>query len=211
MKFLGFAIRRTLVLIIAAATVPTLASPGAHGLDGEHLDGPANAAGGAAVVPKMEAKSEQFELVATLGGGELSILIDRFETNEPVLNAQVEVESGALKAIAKFHADHGDYAVDDAALLGALRKPGEHPVIVTLVAGQTSDLLEGTLRVRTPVADTGDGHSHGSGEHGAAGVGHDHDVWRGPLLIAAAAVAFGLGGLWWWRRNRRTARIGAAK
>ena len=75
----------------------------------------------------MEAKSETFELVARLGGGELSILIDRFETNEPVLNAQVEVESGKLKAVAKFHADQGDYAVDDAALLGALGQPGAHP------------------------------------------------------------------------------------
>ncbi len=93
------------------------ASPGAHGPNGEHLD--TNQTGSAAVstAPQLDAKSELFELVARLDGGELSILIDNFATNEPVLKADVEVESGSLKAKARFHADLGDYAVDDPAML----------------------------------------------------------------------------------------------
>ena len=41
-------------------------------------------------MPSFEARSEAFELVGRLQGGELSILINRFATNEPVLNATVE-------------------------------------------------------------------------------------------------------------------------
>lgn len=74
-----------------------------------------------------------------LQGGELSILINRFATNEPVLNATVEVETGNLKAPAKFHADMGDYAIDDANMLKALAAPGDHPMVVTVLAG--NDLI----------------------------------------------------------------------
>ena len=98
-------------------------------------------------VPRVEAKSELFELVANLKPGELSILVDRYETNEPVLGAQLEVESGSLKAIAAFRADKGDYVVTDAALLKALAAPGEHALVFTLMAGKDSDLLDGTLLV----------------------------------------------------------------
>jgi hypothetical protein len=197
------------LLLACAASLPALASPGAHGPNGEHLDGPASTAGGGNAAPQMEAKSEQFELVAKLGGGELSILIDRFETNEPVLNATVEVESGPLKAIAKFHADQGVYAVDDPTLLQALRQPGAHPILITLIAGQESDLLEGTLQVATQVAagEAGHGHSHGPG---AAHADESTDVrrgWRRPALLVTGLAVIGIGGLWLLRRNRRRATL----
>jgi hypothetical protein len=198
------------VLLLVAACVPASAGPGAHGPDGEHLDGPAAGPAGSDSTPRMEAKSELFELVARLGGGELSILIDRFETNEPVLNAQVEVESGKLKAAAKFHADQGDYAVDDAALLGALGQPGAHPIVVTLIAGKESDLLEGTLHVTTAVAmQTGQGHSHGPGgahddEHAATAK-----QWRVPALVLAGIVAIGV--LLFFRRKRHATPITESK
>lgn len=132
-----------LIAALAAATVH--ASPGAHGPNGEHLDGPAAASGGA--VPRVEAFSEAFELVGQLSGGELSVLVDRYETNEPVLKGQLEVEYKDLKARATFHADQGDYAIDDPKLLKALSAPGKHALLFTLVAGDDSDLLEGTLEV----------------------------------------------------------------
>lgn len=178
------------VLAAALLAGPALAGPGAHGPNGEHLDAPAQQAGTASA-PKLEAQSELFELVATLAGGELSILVDRYDSNEPVLGASVEVESGALKAQAKFHADHGDYAVDDPALLQALGQAGEHALVFTIVAGQDSDLLEGTLRV------------------GAAQEPHEHTPLFTPrrataagaaVLLAAAAAFFLL--------RRRRARLG---
>ena len=73
------------LLFAFGLALPAAASPGAHGPNGEHLDGPAAAlAGGAA--PRIETFTEAFELVGRLSGGELSVLVDRYETNEPVLN-----------------------------------------------------------------------------------------------------------------------------
>lgn len=93
--------------VLVLAGTPSYAAPGAHGPNGEHLDAPAQAGVNSGPVPSFEARSEAFELVGRLQGGELSILINRFATNEPVLNATVEVETGNLKAPAKFHADMG--------------------------------------------------------------------------------------------------------
>ena len=123
----------------------TWAGPGAHGPNGEHLDGPAMALGGAGL-PRVEAHTELFELVGELGEQELSLLIDRYESNAPVLGAKVTVESGGIEAAATFHADHGDYAVTDERLLALLRQPGEHALVFTVTSGDDSDLLDGTLR-----------------------------------------------------------------
>lgn len=135
-----------------------LAAPGAHGPGGEHLDSGHSPAGSGQGAPRIEASSEAFELVARLHGDALSILVDRYETNEPVLGARVEATLGELKATAKFRADHGDYAVDDPAFLKVLAAPGEHALVFTIVAGQDSDLLDGTLVVAPLAADHG--HSH---------------------------------------------------
>lgn len=184
----------------------TIAAPGAHGPNGEHLDGPTTMRA-ASALPRVEAKSEAFELVAELRAGELAIVVDRFETNEPVLGAKLEVESGTLKAVAAFRAEQGDYAVTDAALLKALAAPGEHGLVFTLVAGNDSDLLDGTLvgipgGMATAAAKDDHGHAHGTDDHGH---GHDHELERA-AWIGAGVVALGLiGGIPWWRQRRREA------
>lgn len=127
------------------------AGPGAHGPNGEHLDGPAVAVGGAGL-PRVEAHTDLFELVGELGDRELSLLIDRYDSNAPVLGAKVTVESGGIEAAATFHADHGDYAVSDERLLALLRQPGEHALVFTVTLGNDSDLLDGTLRRPVTVA-----------------------------------------------------------
>lgn len=160
----------TLFLAAMLAMSPALAGPGAHGPNGEHLDAPT--AGAGAVLPRVETFTEAFELVGQLTKGELSIMIDRYATNEPVLNGVLEVQYKNLKAKATFHADMGDYAVDDPALLAAISKPGAHPLLFTLVAGEESDLLEGTLQV-TQAHDELD---------------HDHAAWSPWLLAAIAAI-----------------------
>jgi hypothetical protein len=160
-----------------------MASPGAHGPNGEHLDGPTQSASGASKAPRMEAKSEAFELVGQLRDDEFSMLINRFETSEPVLDAKVEIETGALKAPAKFHADMGDYAVDDAAFLKALKAPGAHAVVVTIVAGAESDLLEGTL-----TSEGADAHSHEDGH----GHGMPTTAWLVLALVALGLVIYAL-------------------
>lgn len=148
-------------------TAPVSASPGAHGPNGEHLDGPASATGTRDAAPRLEAKSEAFELVGRLQTDEFSMFINRFETSEPVLGAKVEVETGTLKAAAKFHADLGDYAVDDQAVLAALNLEGPKAVVVTIIAGDESDLLEGTLgpanNANSEVRAREGRHGHGHG------------------------------------------------
>jgi hypothetical protein len=189
-----------LTALLLIATTVAHAAPGAHGPNGEHLDAP-TAVGSTSVLPRVEAKSEAFELVATLYAGELSVLIDRFESNEPVLNAVLEVESGGVRSKATFHADQGDYAVDDPKLLAVLRAPGEHALVFTLAAGQDNDLLDATLV--TSVAASGaakddHGHAHGDDAHG-----HGHEIERAAWTGAGIAVLGLIGGIAWWRQRRR--------
>ena len=144
--------------LLAVMPVLVWAGPGAHGPNGEHLDSPKTDNPMLAGL-RVETNSDVFELVGTLVGGELSIFIDRFVTNEPLLQAQVEVESGALKAQAKFRAEIGDYKIDDPAMLQKLSTPGEHPLVITVIAGKDSDLLDAVLRVPVSLA-VDDHHFH---------------------------------------------------
>jgi hypothetical protein len=174
--------------IYLASMMVAIAAPGAHGPNGEHLDGAGghvHSDGG----PRLETFTEAFELVGRLQGDELSIVIDRYETNEPVLDGKLEVEFNGIKAVAKFHADHGDYAVDDERLVKALAKPGKHSLLFTLTAGNDSDLLEGTLEVAA---------------HDAAQE-HSHFPWAWTAAAFAAALAI-LALLMLLRRRARSRR-----
>lgn len=125
----------------------------AHGDD--HKDhahaAPATVIETSTAMPTLRAESEQFELVARLYPDELGIYIDHWASNAPLLNAEVEVELNGRKAVATFHADHGDYAVADPEMLKALQLEGEHALIFTIVTDKDADLLTGTLHVE-PVA-----------------------------------------------------------
>lgn len=160
---------KTLFLLFWALPLLALAGPGAHGPNGEHLDAPAQQ-NGASSRPRTETATEAFELVATLHASELSILIDRFASNEPILNAKLQVESGGIKAEARFHADQGDYAVEDPKLLQMLQQPGEHALVFTLQAGDESDLLDALLRVETHEASPAHSHAREYAAYAAAGL-----------------------------------------
>lgn len=177
-----------LYVVLGSAAV---AAPGAHGPNGEHLDAPGRH-GHADAGPRIETFTETFELVGRLQDDELSILIDRYESNEPVLNGKLEVEFNGLKAAATFHADHGDYAVDDARFMEALAKPGKHSLVFTLAAGEESDLLEGTMVIKAN--DAGHGHSHADLHADAHGDSHGHSfslkTWAiGGVLLSILLVA----------------------
>lgn len=174
--------------LAATFSLGAFAGPGAHGPNGEHLDAPPAAAMPGGSRPRIEARTDQFELVATLGGGEFSMLIDRFATNEPVLNAQVEIESGGLKAKAPFHADIGDYAVADEAMLKLLGKPGDHAIVITVIHGNESDLLDATLKV-TAEAPRGHDNDHEPSSD-------SRKLWMGLGLVATVLIAFAA-----WRRR----------
>ncbi len=189
-----------LMALMTMASAATWAAPGAHGPNGEHLEGPTpGAMAGGSGAPRMETKSEAFELVAVLRADELSMLINRFETGEPVLDAQVEVESGNAKAVAKFHPDLGDYAVDDPAFLKALQVPGDHALVVTVLAGNDTDLLDGSLRT------TGDATADA-----ADTSGHGHGIPPGAWIAGAVLTLLGLV-LWLLHSRSSRPSTGAAR
>lgn len=180
---------KTLSLFFAAllAMSAAFAGPGAHGPNGEHLDAQASMTSSGPAVPTIETFTESFELLGRLANGELSVMIDRYDTNEPVLNGMLEVQYRQLKAKATFHADHGDYAIDDPALLAAISTPGTHALLFTLVAGDESDLLEGSLQVGAA-----------AGDHA-----HEHSAWRSWWLLAAVAALILIAAVVTVRRRRQ--------
>ena len=97
--------------------------------------------------PRASAQTEEFELVAVLEGGKLTLYLDRFATNEPVADAQIEVEDRVLKAGATQVAP-GVYSLPGE----AFAKPGKYPLAISVQAGDSSDLLTVTLELPQPVA-----------------------------------------------------------
>lgn len=93
-------------------------------------------------LPRVTAETEQFELVGVLDGAVLRLYLDQFGTNAPVPKAQIEVESGAWKAVASEVAP-ALYEVP-AALLA---QPGKHPLTITVQSGEVFDLMSATLEV----------------------------------------------------------------
>ncbi|SCU80094.1 conserved exported hypothetical protein [Cupriavidus necator] len=179
--------RQLLATVLLLLACLAHAAPGAHGPSGEHLDAPSSSGSAGNAQPTIEAHTEAFELVGTLAADELSVLVDRYETNEPVLNGTLEVELSGIKAQGKLHADFGDYSFTDEKLLKALRQPGAHPLVFTLIAGNDTDLIEGTLNVAA------NQHAHGQWEFFRSPW-----LWAGLFVAAALAAAF-------WRLRRRNA------
>lgn len=161
-----------------------LASPGAHGPNGEHLDGPAAVSAGAGL-PRIEAHSEQFEIVGRLDASSLVLYVSRYETNEAVLGAQLDVEFGALKARAAFEAEPGSYRLSDRKLVDALHQAGSHALVFTVTAGGDSDLLDGTLAVADPAAGS---HADAHADTPRSGLRNGAFVILGGGLVVLTAV-----------------------
>ncbi|MEM5275899.1 hypothetical protein VSR17_12750 [Cupriavidus taiwanensis] len=178
-------IRQLFFTLLWSLACAAHAAPGAHGPNGEHLDAPTSTGAAAHAQPGIEATTEAFELVGTLAADELSVMIDRYATNEPVLNGTLEVEFNGIQAQGKLHADFGDYSFTDEKLLKALHQPGNHALVFTLVAGNESDLIEGTLNVAA------DQHADGLGAFWPA---------RWPWVVLLLAVVLAVAA---WRVKRR--------
>lgn len=107
--------------------------------------------------PRFEAHSDLFEVVGVFDGHELSVFVDRYADNAPVLKAKVELESGTTTATGEFHEDSGDYKF----AVEAFEKPGEYPVTLTVTAGDDIDILAANLII--PDSHAEDEHEHGDG------------------------------------------------
>ena len=147
-----------------------------------HADEPPAAV--AAATPRGSATSADFELVAMLRNGELTIFLDRFATNEPVGDANIEIETpdGPAVALAR---DDGTYR-----LAAPWAKPdGHYDLIVTVAAGGSVDVLP--LSIDVPAENRRDTLSEIKGGWVAA-------MGSGPFLFVVliavlGAVLFGLG------------------
>jgi biotin carboxyl carrier protein len=171
------------VLTLALLPLTVLADEGHGGHGAPPLAPPT------ALAPRIEAQSESFELLAVLDGGKLTLYLDRFATNEPVSNARIEIESGAFKAVAQPGAD-GVYTASGE----AFAEPGPYPLVFTIQAADSSDLLNGTLTVPRPAGQSARGHG-----------------WAEWLVWITGSVVVLFGSAWLLLRRRRTSRAAIAR
>ena len=162
------------IIVSTAFLVPALACAGGDSSDGHTHGGAVPPEVIADVAPRTSTQSDEFELVAVLAAGKLTLYLDRYTDNAPVPDAEIEVESGAFKAVAAQIAP-GVYAVPGQ----AFANPGKHPLTISVQAGDTADLLSATLDLAAP--QTGVEHAHGWGEWA---------VWSasGVLLLAGVGL-----------------------
>ncbi len=99
------------------------------------------------IAPRTSTQTDEFELVAVLEGKKLTLYLDRFTTNEPVADAEIEVESGTFKAVA-VQVSPGVYSLP----AEAFALPGKYPLAISVQAGDTADLLTATLDLAPPAA-----------------------------------------------------------
>lgn len=169
-------------LFLATALVAIFSlSAWAHG--GEDHGSEVVPAPSAALAPRAAATTDEFELVAVLEGGKLMLSLDRFATNEPVADAQVEVESGGLKTTAT-QAAAGVYWIPG----DAFAIPGKYPLVISVQAGESADLLTATLDLSHSAA----GAKPPSARNGWA-VWAGRTTWGGAsalLLVLLAGAGF---------------------
>lgn len=181
--------------VAATALLVTFAVAG----DG-HDHGEAKPTTAAAALPRFTAQSDLFEAVGILGKDELVVYIDRAASNEPVVNATVELESSGIKLVGTFEAKLGEYHFD----AKPFAKTGEYPITLTVKAGADSDLLAADLDV----------HDAGAAASTAGASAQTHGwkraaQWGGGGLVVALLLFFGVRRLIANRRNSRN-RLGVA-
>ena len=124
--------------LVALALVSALSAYSAQAHPGHGDDAPTPISGSAA--PRTEARSDLFELVATVRGGTAMLYLDRFATNEPVEGGSIEVGEGDTTVKAAPQPD-GTYKLEAPWLL----RSGRHELVFTVTAGDDTDLLNASL------------------------------------------------------------------
>ena len=131
-----------LVSIIALIAV-SLPSPSAFAHGGED-HGDEKPAADASIGPRVEATSDTFELVAVPSGagkGKLIIYLNDFWTNAPITNASIAITKG--DATSKATPETGLYELE----APWVKTPGHYDLTFAVTAGETSDLMIGTLDI----------------------------------------------------------------
>ncbi|MDK1312060.1 hypothetical protein [Pseudoalteromonas ardens] len=167
-----------------------MASPGAHGPNGEHLDTRAKVA--SSTNPKFESFTETFELAGELLENELVIYLHDFKTNTPVAHASLDLELGNLSASAEFSEQLQAYVLTQPAMLFQLKQPGLHEIVLTILTEHSGDLLVANLENHQVAEDAG---AHANSEHDE----HHHDF---PWLMIGLCIGVFIAGLFLGRISK---------
>ena len=169
------------------ALVVTPVASLAHG-DEDHGDAPTPSPTTTSV-PRAETQTSDFELVVEQQGPSLLLFLDRFESNEPVTDAQVEVQSNEQQATASKVAP-GTYRVTG----DAWTRPGTHALTISVQTPDASDLLSVTLDIPAPAAEKTDK---------TWATGRTGWLLAGATLLLALAAVFVAAVV--WQRRRKSA------
>lgn len=121
-----------------------LALPGtmSHAHEGHDHGDEAKPVVTSSVAPRFETHSDLFELVGIVNGKELWLYLDKAESNEPIEQATIEIESGSFKG--KAVASQGVFKL----AAPVLAEPGSHALTITIEAGEDSDLLTASFEIK---------------------------------------------------------------
>lgn len=166
----GAALRALAAIAVLCGAVASVSAHEGH----DHSEQQQQAVSSGAL-PRGEAVSGEFEIVAVARAGNLEIYLDRFATNEPVTDATVEAETpdGPVKATA---GPDGTYRIA-APWFG---KGGHTDLIFTVTARGIIDILP--LTIEAPVARTQE-----PARENATGGGLD----RNAILLVGSGVLAG--------------------
>lgn len=133
--------------------------------------------------PRGEATSDAFELVAVARGGKLVVYLDHFQTNEPVANAKIDVETpDGSRALAP--ASDGSFMLD----APWSSKPGSLDLVFTVTSGSAVDILPVSIIIPEAVAAL----TSANAGFGSAALGEQLSRLD-PMLLGIAGAAFLLG------------------
>jgi len=138
---------------------------------------------------RWEIQSPEVVLLGILQDGKLTLYADRYASNEPILDAKIELESNGRVIPAKAEPDGSYSAPGD-----WLQQPGKYHLIASVEAPEFQDLIVGSIEIAaaTPTA-------------------HSHAVWRyGKWLGGIAALVLALFVLLQVLRRRKRGALLAA-
>jgi hypothetical protein len=136
----------TLIISLAGFSFAVIAHEG-H----SHDDAPKSQNQGIAY-PTLVAVSENYELVAVIQSGQMTIFLDQFESNNPIVDAQLEFDFSGTSIKASANPD-GSYS---ATIPKNIDLKNGMPVTITISASAGSDLLVGELMI--PIANAHESH-----------------------------------------------------
>lgn len=158
-------------LLAGLLSTAPLQAGGDHDHDHGHDHDAAPAASGPAL-PRFAASSADFELVGVLDGLQLTLYLDRYADNAPVIGADIELDLGGTALSAVAHDDHYEVTLPTAP------EPGVLPLIATISTADAADLLTGELDL------------HGHAEEATVATGPNPTALAGWVVAALLAAGW---------------------